>query len=147
MTRLARRLGRGDDGSMLPLVIGMVVVVVALITVVTDAGALWLARRSLQSTVAGAALAGAQGVDLAAVYAGGATGDLELDPLRARSAVRTYLRQTPSDQPVRLTRVLVTTTEVTIDARTTVSLPFTSFLTGRGVPVVAEATAVLRVPG
>jgi uncharacterized membrane protein len=146
VTRFCRRVPGGDDGSMLPLVIGMVVVVVALIAVVTDAGALWLARRSLQSTVDGAALAGAQGVDLAAVYAGGATGDLELDPLRARSAVRTYLRQTPSDQPVRLTRVLVTTTEVTIDARTTVSLPFTSFLTGRGVAVVAEATAVLRVP-
>jgi hypothetical protein len=28
-----------------------------------------------------------------------------------------------------------------------VRLPFTSFVTGRGVPVVAEATAVLRVPG
>jgi uncharacterized membrane protein len=132
---------------MLPLVIGLVVVVVSLIAVVTDAGALWLARRSLQSTVDGAALAGAQGVDLASVYAGGAAGDLELDPARARAGVRTYLRQTPSDQPVRLTRVAVSTTEVVVDARTTVRLPFTSFVTGRGVPVVAEATAVLRVPG
>ena len=144
---MIRRRRRGDEGSMLPLVIGLVVVVVSLIAVVTDAGALWLARRSLQATVDGAALAGAQGVDLAAVYAGGATGDLELDPARARSAVRTYLRQTPSDQPVRLTRVAVSTTEVVVDARTTVRLPFTSFVTGRGVPVVAEATAVLRVPG
>lgn len=89
----------------------------------------------------------AQGVELAAVYAGGAAGDLALDPARARAAVRTYLRRTPSDQPVRLTRVVVTATEVSVGARTTVRLPFTSFVTGRGVPVVAEAAAVLRVPG
>jgi hypothetical protein len=48
---------------------------------------------------------------------------------------------------VRLSRVVVTATEVAVGARTTVRLPFTSFVTGRGIPVAAEAAAVLRVPG
>lgn len=147
MRRLRRR--RDDDGSVLPLVIGLVVVVVALVAVVTDAGALWLARRSLQSTVDGAALAGAQAVDLDAVYAGGARGDLALDPASARRAVRAYVRAVPSSRELtafRVTSIAVVGPEVTVTARTVVSLPFTAYLTGRGVPVTARASAVLRVP-
>jgi uncharacterized membrane protein len=135
---------------MLPLVIGLVVIVVALVAVVTDAGALWLARRSLQSTVDGAALAGAQAVDLGAVYAGGATGDLALEPAAVRRAVRAYARAVPSSSQLarfRITSIAVAGPEVTVAARTVVPLPFTTYLTGRGVPVNAEASAVLRVPG
>lgn len=143
------RRRRDDDGSVLPLVIGLVVIVVSLVAVVTDAGALWLARRSLQATVDGAALAGAQAVDLGAVYAGGATGDLALDPAAARPAVRAYVRAVPSSRELprfRVTAVGIVGPEVTVAARTVVRLPFTTYLTGRGVPVNAEATAVLRVP-
>lgn len=139
---------RGDDGSVLPLVIGFVVVVLLLVGVVTDTSVLWLRRRAVQSTVDGAALAGAQAVDLGAVYAGGAHGDLPLASTAAvRRAVRRYLAATPSDATgFRLTSTTVRGSVVTVEGRSTVSLPFTSLLTGRGVTVRADASAVLRVP-
>jgi uncharacterized membrane protein len=137
------RLG-GDDGSVLPLVIGVVVVVVMLVTVVTDVSVLWLQRRSLQATVDGAALAGAQAVDLPTVYADGAAGDLRLDPRSARGAVRAYAASVPSSQQLagfRLTAITLTPTTVTVRAEAVARPPFLSWLTGRGVTVVAQASA------
>jgi uncharacterized membrane protein len=144
MTRRVPGMRRNDRGSVLPLIIGAVVVMTMLVTVVTDVSVLWLARRSVQATVDGAALAGAQAVDLPTLYAEGADGDLALDPRAARAAVRTYVRALPSAQlppGFRIASVTATTTTVTVRAQATVRLPFLSFLTGRGVPVVAEATA------
>lgn len=145
-----RRLRHDDTGSVLPLVIGFVVVVLLLVGVVTDSSVLWLRRRALQSTVDGAALAGAQAVDLDAVYAGGARGDLPLaSTATVRRAVRRYLAATPSDDRLpgfRLTRTAVDGSVVTVAARSTASLPFTTLLTGRTVVVQADASAVLRVP-
>ena len=137
------RSARGDRGSVLPLVIGAVVVVLTLVTVVTDVSVLWLQRRSLQATVDGAALAGAQAVDLDAVYAGGAHGDLLLDPRAARTAVRGYVRAVPTSlRSLGVASVVVTGTTVTVRATALASPPFLAFLTGRGVTVVAEASAV-----
>ena len=145
MTRLTRRLGGvADEGSVLPLVIGVVVVVLMLVTVVTDVSVLWLQRRSLQSTVDGAALAGAQAVDLPTVYAGGARGDLVLDPRAARLAARAYSSSVPSSKQLaqfRLTAVTVTSTTVTVRAQAMARPPFLSWLTGQGITVVAEASA------
>jgi uncharacterized membrane protein len=144
MSRRVRRVRRDDRGSVLPLIIGSLVVMTMLVTVVTDVSVLWLARRSVQATVDGAALAGAQAVDLPTLYAEGADGDLALDPRAARTAVRSYVRALPSSQlpsGLRVASVTATTTTVTVRAQATARLPFLSFLTGRGVPVVAEATA------
>ena len=71
---------------------------------------LWLQRRSLQATLDGAALAGAQSVDLPTVYAGGAHGDLRLNATSARAAVRTYVAAVPSSKQLtsfRLTQVRI----------------------------------------
>jgi uncharacterized membrane protein len=141
---LTRRDLRDDRGSVLPLVVGVVVLVIALVTVVTDVSVLWLQRRSLQATVDGAALAGAQAVDLPKVYAGGANGDLALNPKAARAAVRSYVAAVPSSK--RLTsftvaRVTVTSATVTVRATAVVHPPFVTWLTGTGVTVVAEASA------
>ena len=59
-----RRRLRDDRGSMIPLVLGFLLVTTMLLTVVTDVGSMWLARRSLQATLDGAALAGSRAVDL-----------------------------------------------------------------------------------
>jgi uncharacterized membrane protein len=128
----------------LPLIIGSVVVMTLLVAVVTDVSVLWLSRRGVQATVDGAALAGAQAVDLPTLYAEGADGDLALDPAAARRAVRDYVRALPAARlpsGFRLVSVGATGTDVTVRAQATVRLPFLSFLTGRGVPVVAEAAA------
>jgi uncharacterized membrane protein len=138
-----RRLARTDRGSVLPLVIGAVVIVLSLVTVVTDVSVLWLQRRSLQATVDGAALAGAQAVDLASVYAGGAHGDLRLDPRAARTAVRSYVRAVPTTlRSLRVASVVVTGTTVTVRGTAIARPPFLSLLSGRGVTVTAEASAV-----
>jgi hypothetical protein len=139
-----RRVRRDDRGTVLPLVIGLVAVVLALVTVVTDVGALWLQRRALQATVDGAALSGAQAVDLRTVYAGGAQGTLPLDPVAARRAVRTFVAAAPEVKRLngfRLVLVRVSSGEVRVQATSTARLPFLSVLTGRGVTIVAEAKA------
>ena len=135
---------RSDEGSVLPLVIGAVVIVLALVTVVTDVGVLWLQRRSLQATVDGAALAGAQSVDLPTVYAGGAHGDLVLNAASARAAVRSYLAAVPSSKRLtsfRLSQVRVATATITVRATAVAHPPFLSWVTGSGVTIVAEASA------
>jgi hypothetical protein len=135
---------RGDRGSVLPLVIGLVAIVLTLITVVTDVGALWLQRRDLQATVDGAALAGAQAVDLRTVYAGGAQGTLPLDPAAARRSVRSFLASVPEPKRLngfRLVLVRVSTGTVRVQASSTARLPFVSALTGRGITIVAAASA------
>ena len=139
-----RRPRFDDEGSVLPLVIGVVVIVISLVTVVTDVSVLWLQRRSLQATVDGAALAGAQAVDLPSVYAGGAHGDLRLDPRAARAAVRGYVAAIPSSRRLAsfsLSTVRVATTTVTVRASAVAHPPFLSWVTGTGVTVVAEASA------
>lgn len=139
-----RRRTASDRGSVLPLVIGLVAIVLALVTVVTDVGALWLQRRSLQATVDGAALAGAQAVDLRTVYAGGAHGTLPLDPAASRRAVRSFLAAAPEAKKLngfRLSSVRLTTGTVQVRATSTARLPFLSAVTGRGITIVAEATA------
>jgi uncharacterized membrane protein len=144
MTRRGHAAARDDTGSVLPLVIGVVVLVIALVTVVTDVGVLWLQRRSLQATVDGAALAGAQAVDLPKVYADGANGDLPLDQRSARSAVRTYVAAIPSVRRLttfRLTSVRVAAATVTVRATAVAHPPFLSWVIGGGVTIVAEAAA------
>ncbi len=129
---------------MLPLVVVAVVMVTALVTVVTDVGALWLSRRSLQATVDGAALAGARAVDLAAIYAGGSTGDLALDPPAVRVAVRDYTRAIPSVRELagfRVVSVRVSGAVVTVRANALVRLPFVALVTGRSIVITAEASA------
>lgn len=115
---MTRRLRCDDRGSVLPLIIGAVVVMTMLVTVVTDVSVLWLARRSVQAAVDGAALAGAQAVDLRTLYAHGADGDLALDPRAARSAVRRYVRALPSAQlPSGFGVASVTATSTTVSVR------------------------------
>jgi len=61
-----------DEGSVMLLMIFLALIIVGLITVVTDVSTVFLAQREMQSTADGAALAAAQQADLQAVY----TGDL-----------------------------------------------------------------------
>ena len=61
---------RADDGQITLLVIGYVAIAAVLLVVGVDVSTVFLARRSLSSAADAAALAGAQGVDRAALYAG-----------------------------------------------------------------------------
>lgn len=139
-----------DDGTVLVLVLGCVVAAMLLVAVVTDSAQLYLARRSLDSVTDAAALAGAQAVDLDAVYAGRARGDVPLDPVRVRRAVVAHLDSAVDAgaiDRVRLVRVAVDDDAVTVTTSTRVRLPFTgAFTGGRGVVTVrTSATARNRL--
>jgi len=138
-----RKIPRDDRGSMIPLVLGCLVITAMLVTVVTDIGSLWLARRSLQATVDGAALAGSRAVDLGAIYSGRSRGPLTLDKPLALAAVRSFVSVSPSAHQLgaQLTRISVSGTTITVRAEASVTPPFLSLLNSRQVRIVAEASA------
>jgi uncharacterized membrane protein len=83
-----------EEGSILVLTLGYAVVLLALVLVVVDASAVFLARRGLASACDGASLAAAQSVDTGRVYRVGVTGStLPLAGVQAavgRYRARTY---------------------------------------------------------
>jgi hypothetical protein len=80
-----------DDGSILVLGIGLSLVCVLVATVAINVATVWLARTALDSIADGAALAGAQAIDSAAIYRDGLSGITHVSPNLARTKVRTYL--------------------------------------------------------
>jgi len=139
------RRGSRDDGSMIPLVLGMVLITTLLVTVVTDVATMWLARRSLQATVDGAALAGSRAVDLGAIYAGQSRGPLRLDAADARLAVRDYVGVSPSARALRsfrITSIQISGSTIRVRAQAIVRPPFASLLGTRDVVVAAQASAL-----
>jgi hypothetical protein len=132
-----------DDGSMLILMIGLVVLCLLLVAVVVDASTLFLARMHLISAADGAALAGAQAVDQRALYTGPATGQLPLDPVGVRSAVDHYLL-IDGDPNVQVLGVSTDGTVVRIAFQEQVRLPFLNLVTlgaRDSVTVTADAAA------
>jgi hypothetical protein len=82
---------KSERGSVLLFGVGMIVVCLMTIAVVADVSAAFLQRRALTALVDGAALAGAQAIDLDVYYAQGATIGTALNPARVDAAVRSYL--------------------------------------------------------
>lgn len=134
-----------DDGSILVLSLGFIVICILALAVVVDASAIFLARRSLQAQADAAALAGAQAIDLDAYYANGASGRIRLDPFAVRTAVERQLRRDPADG--RLTGVTVRDDVVTVEMTARVRPPFSGWLTptgAYGIDVAAGATLSYR---
>ena len=137
---------RRDDGTVMLLVLGLVVVAGLLIVVVIDVSALFVARRDLLAAADGAALAGAQAVDEAAVYREGVRGSLPLDPQRVETAVDDYLRDAGVPMGVEDLHVAVSTDGTTVRVRLSgvVHLPVVNAVTpgaAGGVDVAASASA------
>jgi uncharacterized membrane protein len=129
---------------MIPLVLGFLIITTLLVTVVTDVGSMWLARRSLQAAVDGAALAGSREVDLGAIYSGRSRGPLTLDVPAASAAVRRFMTENPSSRQfrsLRLTRVQVSGSTITVRAQATIAPPFLSLLDSGQVVITAAASA------
>lgn len=133
-----------DDGTVLLLIIGLITVVALLVAVVTDVSSLYLHRRELIAAADGAALAGAQSVDEAAIYRDGLprTGPVPLDPDAARQAVHHYLDEAGLGGVD--VQIVATTTTVTVRLAERYRLPVASTVTAgtAGDPAVtASATA------
>ena len=82
---MRRRRGeqRDEDGTILLLTLGCLVIALMLVVVVVDASAVFLARRSLASEADGASIAAAQAVSKPHVYAHGAGARLPLAEVQA----------------------------------------------------------------
>ena len=139
-----------DDGSVLLLLLGLVVLSALLITVVIDVSALFIGRRDVLAAADGAALAGAQGVDEAAVYRDGVQGALPLDPARVRANVDQYLRDAASPSVSDLRWQVVTDgTRVQVVVSGKVRLPVVNAVVSALVPdgtdgVTVTASAAAR---
>ena len=139
---------RSDQGSVLILSLGLIVVCVLAVGVVVDVSALFLARRSLQAQADSAALAGAQAIDVEAYYQRGAASGIRLEPTRVRSAVERFIRRSSAD--VRLRSVALADDIVVVRLQGLVRPPFSGWLTPSGsydLEVEAGATLSYRVAG
>ena len=143
MSALLRRLAlRGEEGTVLLLILGLVVVAALLVAVVTDVSALYLERRELVAAADGAALAGAQAVDEELVYRNGlpASGPVPLDRGAAEQAVRNYL----SDAGLLTANLDVTistsATTVSVVLKTRTELPVANTVTA-GTSGTADVSA------
>jgi uncharacterized membrane protein len=135
---------RDDEGSILVLTLGYAVLLLALILVVVDASAVFLARRSLAGACDGASLSAAQSVDTDEVYRSGAAGTA-LPLADVQSAVRRYQAQTYPEGTLSGSvrggdTVVVTGTRV-------VDLPGVSWLGIGDVTISADAEASARQLG
>ena len=133
---MIRRRPAGDDGTIMLLTLGYVVVVLALVAVVVDVSSVYLARRALAADCDGAALAAAQSVDTDAIYRQGSP-TTELPLSRVEAAVAGY----PTADGVQLAAALDAGDDVVVTGRRTLQLPLIRFLGVGSVQVVASARA------
>jgi Flp pilus assembly protein TadG len=131
-----------DEGSVLVLMLGLVVVLVLLVGVVVDVSALVLSRRSLASTADGAAVSAAQGLDYGRFYADGPAAGVPLSGAVVAERVATYAEGATQDQPgLQLQSRVDDGYVAVVTATRTVRLPFGRGLGIADVVVTAEARA------
>lgn len=132
---------RDEEGSVLLLVIGFAIVLLAMVAVVVDVSAVVLAKRAAASAADGAASAAAQQLDRAALLTSGLDAGLPLDPEAVRRTVADYQRTSLSAQPGLILEVTVTGAVATVTATRVVRLP----LGAPGSPSSTTVTAVATV--
>ncbi len=131
-----------DEGSILVLSLGFIVICILALGVVVDASTVFLARRALQAQADSAALAGAQAIDLDAYYADGTASRIRLDPSAIRVAVERHVRRDPGEG--RLTAVSLRDDVVLVEMTDRVRPPFSGWLTPSGAyDLDVEAGAIL----
>lgn len=133
-----------EEGSILVLTLGYAVILLALVLVVVDASAVFLARRSLASACAGASLSAAQSVDAGRVYGGGVRG-ISLPLAGVQSAVGRYRSQTYPQGS--LSGSVRDGDTVVVTGTRRVELPGIALLGIGGVTVRANAEASARQLG
>jgi hypothetical protein len=91
---------KSDRGSVLTFGIGLVVLLLMLVTVSVNLASLWTTKVTLRTIADGAALSGAQGIDVTSIYKSGVQNSVRLSPRNARTRINRYL-----DQPLVRKRV------------------------------------------
>jgi Flp pilus assembly protein TadG len=145
--RCNRQCSEGEQGSVLILTIGFVVVIMLLVAVVVDASKLFLTRRALASVADGAAVSAAQDVDPAAVYASPAGEALPLSPTRVAADVRAYVRRAAGESgltDLQVVAVGVQGPDVTVTLSARSVLPLVGLVVGQTDGVLISVTARAR---
>lgn len=133
-----------DTGSVLLLTIGFVLVAALAVVTAVDASAAFLQRRQLAAWADTAALAGAQGIDLDAYYAQGASASTRLDAATVARRVRAHLAVAPDG--TRIEHLSSDGRQVRVVLSAPLSLPFledVALRAGAPATVVVEARAQL----
>ncbi|MDP1878675.1 MAG: pilus assembly protein TadG-related protein [Actinomycetota bacterium] len=133
-----------DEGSVLLLAVGMVVVGLLAFTVLINASAAFLQRQRLLALADAAALAGAQALDLEQYYLVGASVGTRLDPVAVAAAVRRHVAASGAAREIDglvIDRASSDGTSVDVALHAPLRLPFLSDLFDGDVRV--ESTARL----
>ncbi len=128
---------------MLLLGVGLVAACGLTVTVLADVSSALLQRQRLLAIADGAALAGAQAIDLPSYYAEGATQSTTLDPRKVAVAVREHLEASGGHalQGLHTERVVADDGSVTVALTAPLDLPFFDDLLPQDIQV--ESTARL----
>lgn len=106
-----------ETGSVVPLLIGFVVVVALLVGVVVDASAAYLRRQGLHALADAAALAATEGLQGEQVYTQGLGEHIGIDAGAAQAYVAEHLRATGAHERYPGLHVVVRTQERTVVVR------------------------------
>jgi hypothetical protein len=132
-----------DEGSVLVLAIGFMVLVILTATTAVDIASMWVTRSALDAMSDGAALAGAQAIDVSRVYAVGVGDRLRIDPAGARSRVHAYVAAARLQAPdVSIVAIEVRDTSVKVTLKAPSRLPFGYLLAGESTLVRSAARGV-----
>lgn len=136
------RRPRGDQGTVLLMMVGLAVVLLLMVAVVVDVSAVLLARRALSGAVDGAAVAAAQQPDIAVIRDGGLGERLPLDPAAVDDVVASYEQEAREGQPgLELLGHVERPETAVVDGRRTIRLPFAGWLGVGLVRVQAQGRA------
>lgn len=136
---------RGDDGTVMVLVLGLCVVLLGLVAVVVDVSVVLLHQRGVASAADGAAVAAAQRIDQRTFYREGLAAAV---PLSSQEVAQTVARYQAAVRPATSLRGRVEGgVTVVVEGSREVALPFSRYV-GRGtVTVRATAHATSPVAG
>lgn len=140
---MKRRLSQ-DNGSVTLMTICVLVVSAATMGVLADAGSLFLQRRALASAADSAALAGAQAIDVSAVYRDGSDAPLRLKRSDAIRAVNRHVSEANYRGAIagfRVASVGVTGEKVSVSVTASGRMWLGNLLGMRSVPLAATSSA------
>ena len=148
MSGQRRRRCQGDDGTILVLTLGFVLVLVVMVGVVVNVSSVVLAKRGVASAADGAAVSAAQALDLNTLYAEGLDAQVPLSYGDADARVQAYAADARSGQPgLQLSLASVAGGTAVVEGVRVVRPPFPLFGTGDvTVRAVARAQAPVVAP-
>ncbi len=145
-TAFQLRVPSGDAGSMLPMIV-VCVLLVMMIMGMTTATAAFIAQQNLQSICDSAATWSAAEADSGKVYTDGVKSEkfLPLSEAAVAAAVADHRARFYADDPVLQMAASTDGKALTVECRTRVKIPFGAFF-GKGDGIDREAVSVVQSP-